>query len=59
MKKIPLGPVATARTAENVERVRERERGHREECNPFCSATWCRIRNERKHSKANLTQKGM
>ena len=35
------------------------ERGHREESNPFCSATCCRIRNERKHSKANLTQNGM
>ena len=35
------------------------ERGHREEFNPFCSATCCRIRNGRKHSKANITQNGM
>ena len=31
------------------------ERGHCEESNPFCSATCCWIRNERKNSKANLT----
>ena len=34
-------------------------RSHREESNPFCSATCCRVRNGRKRSMANLTKNGM
>ena len=52
-KKKPPGPVATARTPENVERVREAV----VESNPFCSATCYRIGNEQKHGKANRTQR--
>ena len=33
------------------------EKGRRQESNPFCSATCCQIGNERKHGKANLTQR--
>ena len=51
-KKKPRGPVATARTLENVERMREAV----VESNLFCSATCYRIGNERKHGRANLTQ---
>jgi len=49
-KKKPPGPVATARTPENVERLREAV----VESNPFCSATCYRTGNERKHGKVNL-----
>ena len=33
------------------------ERGRRDESNPFCSVTCCRIGNERKRGKANLIQR--
>jgi len=45
------------RNCTNPGERRKSERGHREESNPFCSVTCCRIGNERKHGKANLTQR--
>lgn len=54
MKKKPPGLVANCKNS--GERGKS-ERSHHTESNLFCSATCCWIRNERKHSKANATQR--
>lgn len=47
----------TCRNGTNPGKRGKSERGHHEESNLFCSVTCCRIRNEQKHSKVNLTQR--